>query len=134
MRDFKNGGDMQVGGDLIIADHSETVGKLLRNCTNEELLEEYPYRIENLRQERNRKLKVVEKIICFAVFLFIASSVWAYLNGKSDLVSAILGIGSMVVTCASVNGFTKPNEFEVREKHALDEIKMILKSRRVKLP
>lgn len=94
MRDFNNGGDMQVGGDLIITDQSQSVGKLLMNCTNEELLDEYPYRQENLRQERNRKVKVVAKFIAFAVFLFIASSVWAHINGKSDLVSAILGIGA----------------------------------------
>lgn len=131
MRDFNNGGDLNVSGDLIVGDRSENIGKLLVNCTNEELLQERPFRKENLRLERNRKLKAVIPILGTAVIMFIGSALWSTFNGKSDMASVFLGIGSLIVGYAALKGVAEPNDFEHQEREALREIRLILKSRRV---
>ncbi|MFA5353404.1 MAG: hypothetical protein WC291_04180 [Thermodesulfovibrionales bacterium] len=131
MRDFNNGGDMNVNGDIVINDHSQnTVGKLLVNCTNEELFQERPFRQENLRLERNRKIKGGLPLLAFAVVLFIASAVWGQIAGKSDFVAFVLGIGALVVSFATVKGVMEPNAFEIQEQNVIKEINMILRSRR----
>ncbi|WP_394293999.1 hypothetical protein [Aeromonas rivipollensis] len=132
MRDINNGGDINVNGDLVINDHSQnTVGKLLINCTNEELFQERPFRQENLRLERNRKMKRGALLLSFAVILFIISAVWGYIAGKSDFATLALNIGALVVGFATVKGVMEPNNFEIQEQNAINLINMILKSRRV---
>jgi len=131
MRDFNNGGDMNVNGDLVINDHaSNNAGKLLVHCTTQELLQERPFRQENLRFERRKKIKIALPLLAFAVVIFIASAVWAQTTGKSDLVSFILEIGSLVVGFATIKGVLEPNAFEIQEQNAIQEIQLILKSRR----
>lgn len=132
MRDFNNGGDMNIHGGLTINDHSQNdIGKPLASYTSEVLREERPFRQENLRLERNKKIKTATPFLVGAVILFIVAAVWAQINGKSDLVSFVLGVGSLVVTVAAIMNIVEPNPFEMQEENAIREINLILKSRRV---
>jgi hypothetical protein len=131
LRDFNNSGDMNVNGDLVINDQSQnTIGKPFENCTNEELFQERPFRKENLRHERNRKIKTAIPFLAFAIILFIAAATWGQLAEKPNLVTYILGIGALVVGFATIKGVIEPNEFEIQEQSAVKKINMILKSRR----
>lgn len=132
MRDFMNSGDMKVNGNLIINDHSQNdVGKLLINCTSDELIQERPFRQENLQLERKRKTKKAFPFLSFAVIIFIIASVWGKICGDPDLISFSLGIASLLIGIASIKYVVEPNAFEIREKFAVREINLILKSRRV---
>jgi hypothetical protein len=132
MRDFNNGGDMNVNGDLVINDHSQNnVGGLLTNCTSEHLIkDERPFRQENLRFERNRKIKNVIPFLTCALILIIVAAVLAHIKGQPNFVSLALGIGSLVVGYAAIKGVLEPNAFEIQEQKAILEINLILKSRR----
>jgi hypothetical protein len=131
MRDFNNGGDMNVNGDLFINDNSQNkIGDLLINCTSEALRQELPFRQENLQIERTKKIKKTIPFLAFAVMLIIAAAAWAQINGKSDFVAFALGIGAILVTFSTIRGVIEPTEFEVQEKSAIREIKLILKTRR----
>jgi len=123
---------MNINGGLIINDHSQNdIGRPLSSYTSEVLLEERPFRLENLRLERNKKIKTAPPFLVGAVILFILAAVWAQINGKSDLVSFVLGVGSLVVTVAAIKNIVEPNPFEIQEENAIREINLILKSRRV---
>lgn len=56
MRDFNNGGDINVNGDFNVTDNSHNEHKLLMHCSSEELIEERPFRQENIRIEQSKKL------------------------------------------------------------------------------
>jgi hypothetical protein len=132
MRDFLNNGEMNVDGNFIINDNSENeVSKLLINCTTEELLEERPFRQENLYLERKRKIKNSFPALLTAICCFIAAAILGLINGKPDIVSFFLGLGSIVTGLASVEGILKPNDFEIHEQSAIHQINLILKSRRI---
>ena len=103
----------------------------MTSYTSEVLLEERPFRQENLRLERNKKVKIATPFLVGAVILFIVAAAWAQINGKSDFVSFVLGVGSLVVTVASIKNIVEPNPFEIQEENAIREINLILKSRRV---
>ncbi|MBE2889717.1 DUF6106 family protein [Geobacter anodireducens] len=132
MRDFSNGGDMNVNGDLIINDHSQNeVGKPLIQCTSEYLIkEERPFRQENLRLEKHRKIKNSMPVLTAAVIVIIGSAVWAHIKGDTNLVTLVVGIGALLVGCAAIKGIVEPNQFEIQEQNAIREINNILKSRR----
>jgi hypothetical protein len=131
MRDFNNGGDMNVNGDLFINDNSRhKVGDLLVNCTSEALRQELPFRQEILQIERAKKIKKTIPFLAVAVMLIIAAAVGAQINGKSDFVAFALGIGALLVTISTIRGVVEPTEFEVQEKNAIREITLILKTRR----
>lgn len=131
MRDFNNGGDLNVGGDLHITDNSSNEHKLLIHCATEELLLERPFRQGNLRLEFKRKLNRTLPFIGLAVLTFLGTAIWAQINGKIDLVAFAVGVGSLLVGYASLQATLEPNAFELQERAAIEEINMILKSRRV---
>jgi hypothetical protein len=131
LRDFNCGGDMNIGGDLNIADSSHNEHKLLFQCSTEELLVERPFRQGNIKLEQKRKLKLFLPVVGVAVVLFICAAFWALIKGKPDLGSFVLGAGSLFLTYASIQAALQPNAFQKHEQTAIDEINMILKSRRV---
>lgn len=131
MRDFHNGGDINVVGDFHITDSSTNDYKPLAHCSTEELLEERPFRKGNLKLEFRRKLYEAIPALGTAVLGLIGAAIWAQLNGHADLVAFILGIGSLLVGFAALNTTLEPNDFELHERDTLAEIHMILRSRRV---
>jgi len=130
MRDFTNSGDMNIGGDLNISDQSQNEHKLLVNCTTEELLNERPFRIENLNIERRKKFKRILPVVGFSVLFFIIAAVWGSITGKPDFVTFVFGLGSLALGFISFNVTLEPNKFQIQERRAVEEINMILKSRR----
>ncbi|WP_028536160.1 hypothetical protein [Paludibacterium yongneupense] len=131
MRDFNNGGDITVGGDFNIIDHSQNEFIPLTHCTSQHLKErELPFRLENLKREFWAKVSRLKYIFLLAAALFAGSAIWAQLNGQKDLASIFMQLGSLIVAAMGVKGVFEPNEFERRERAAVHEIRMILRSRR----
>jgi hypothetical protein len=64
MRDFRAGGDINVGGDVHIFDNSAQ-SKLLVQCSNEELFEERSHRANLLKQETKAKWKRLSMLWSF---------------------------------------------------------------------
>ncbi|MDP3589608.1 MAG: hypothetical protein Q8R54_03615 [Methylobacter sp.] len=122
---------MNIGGDLNIIDNSQNEHKLLIHCSTEELLQERPFRQENLRLETKRKFKCLIPHLGFAAVLFLVAAIWAQINGKSDLVAFVFGASSLIVSFVSVRAILESNAFELQEQVAIHEINMILKSRRI---
>jgi hypothetical protein len=131
MRDFNNDGNIQIGGNLNIHDESQNEHKLLIHCSSGVLLEERPFRQENLRIERKRKLKRLSPFYGTAVILFLIAATWAQIKGKPDLVAYVLGLGSLAIAYLSLNATVEPNSFELEEQEAIRQINNILKARRV---
>ncbi len=133
MNDFNNGGDMTIGGNFVITDVSQNEHNFLVNCSTDVLLEEHPFRMENLRLERDRKIKVAIPILGVLVAVIVAVATYAYFSGNNDTVTFLLGMGSLVVGFGAIKGVIEPNSFEIQERNAIKEIEMILKSRRVRV-
>ena len=132
MRDFNNnGGNINAGNNVYIGDGTKVENQLLIHCTSEVLLEERPFRKENIQLEQKKKAKRVLPFLGLAVLMFLGSAVWAQLNDKTDLVSFIFGAGSLFLGFMSIKATFEPNAFQLQEQAAVDEINMILKSRRV---
>lgn len=131
MRDFNNDGNLHIGGNLSIHDESQNEHKLLIHCTSDVLLEERPFRKENLRIEFKRKLKRLSPFYGVAVILFLIAATFAQINGKPDLVAYAFGAGSLAIAYLSLKATVEPNSFELEEQEAIRQINNILKSRRV---
>jgi hypothetical protein len=131
MRDFKAGRDINVEGDVHINDNS-TQPKLFVVCTNEELLEERDHRKALLSQERKAKWKRLALAWLGVAIVLGVASIWLYFDGKKDLSSLLLGLGSFAVGLASIKVLEKPNLFEQRQIAALNEIRLILRERGAK--
>jgi len=131
MRDFTNGGDITAGGDININDNSKNDHKWYVNCSSEELIEDRPFRQENIKLEQERKVKRFTPFYWLSAFLFICAAVWAVVEGKQNLVSIVMGAGSFFVGYMSIKLTIAPNSFQVEEKNAVDEINKILRQRRV---
>ncbi len=131
MRDFKNSGDLNIGGNLNITDNSYSEHKLLIHCSSEVLLKERPFREENLKIEQKKKQKQLLPFLGVTVILFLAAAIWAQINGKADLVSFVLGASSLIIGYASIQATLEPSAFERQERAAIEQINLILKSRRV---
>lgn len=129
MRDFKAGRDIHVNGDVVIHDESTQVGKLLINCTNEELIDERAHRKSVLRGERRRKLNRLVVAWVFSGLILSGLAIYFYLNGRSELSSLALGGGSIAIGLGSIKMFIEPNEFERRQIDALKEITYIMRER-----
>lgn len=130
MRDFSSG---DINGDVTINDHSnQTNYKLLIHCDNEELLAEEMHRIKVLRKERRRKSKVMFKIFSGCGLLLLFAGGWYLLKGQLDMVSALSGLGGVILTFATLSGADTPNAFEKRQIDALDEINTLLRERDVR--
>lgn len=131
MRDFNTGGDIAVHGDMNVGDNFYSEHKLLIHCSSEELLQERPFRQANIRIEQSKKLKRLKPFYAASVISFIAAAAWATANGKSDLISFLMGSASILLAYASLKAAVEPNAFQVEERNAVDEISKILKQRRV---
>ena len=129
MRDFSAGRDINVGGDVFIHDESIEVGKLLVNCTNEELIAERVHRKSVLSGERKRKLNRLVVAWVVSGLLLTAASVYLYLIGQTNLSSLLLGGGGIAIGLGSIKVMAEPNEFELRQQSTLKEIAYILRER-----
>ncbi len=131
MRDFNNGGDINVNGDFNITDNSQNEHKLLINCTTEELLQERPFRQENIKIEQSKKIKRLKPFYALSLLLFVAAALWAAFNGQTDLVSITMGAASLFLGYQSLKATLEPNAFQIEEQNAVNEINKLLKQRRV---
>jgi hypothetical protein len=131
VHDFKVGRDLQAGRDVIINDHSQKI-KLLRECTNEELFEEEPFRKGQLKIQTSKKGKrLLITWVCLLLLVSLGSGV-LYLRGKPDLAHFALAIGSFVVSMLSLRGYLKPNAAELDHINAISEINHILMVRGIR--
>lgn len=131
MRDFNNDGQINVQGDFNVTDNSRSQHKLLIHCSSEELLQERPFRQDNIRLEQARKIKRLKPFYALSAVLFFAAAGWATFNGKTDLTSFILGGASIFLGYQSLKATIEPNAFQVEEQNAVIEINKLLKQRRV---
>ena len=131
MRDFNNGGDINVQGDFHVTDNSHNEHKLLMHCSSEELLQERPFRQENIKIEQSKKVKRLKPFYSLCLLLFVAAALWAAYNGKTDLVSIAMGVASLFLGYASLKATLEPNAFQIEEQNAVNEINKLLKQRRV---
>ena len=128
MRDFNVGNNLDVKGDLHINDNSNQ-SKLLIDCSNDELLDERNHRKDLLSSERKSKWKRMAIVWLGAGCILGIIAIWFYFQDKPNLSSLVLGIGGLLVAFASVKIFEHPTEFEARQVHALNEIRLILRER-----
>lgn len=129
MRDFKAGRDINVNGDVVINDDSTQIGKLLINCTDEELFHERAHRKSVLWGERKRKLSRLVVAWVFSGLLLTGGAIYLYSVGRTEFSSLLLGLGSIAIGLGSIKVFIEPNEFEQRQYSALKEIEYILRER-----
>ncbi|AVY95728.1 hypothetical protein DAI18_18025 [Microvirgula aerodenitrificans] len=132
MRDFNNDGQINIQGDFNVNDNSQNQHRLLVHCSSEELLQERPFRQENIRLEQSRKVKQLKPIYGLSLVLFCAAAGWAAFNGQADLTSFILGVASIFLGFQSLKATIEPNSFQIEEKNAINEIDKLLKQRRIK--
>lgn len=131
MRDFNNCGDINVGGDFNITDNSHNEHKLLIHCSSEELLQERPFRQENIKIEQSKKIKRLKPFYALSLLLFVSAALWAAYHGKTDLVSIAMGAASLFMAFQSLKATMEPNAFQVEEQNAVNEINKLLRQRRV---
>lgn len=131
MRDFNNGGDINVSGDFNVTDNSHNEHRLLMHCSSEELLQERPFRQENIKIEQSKKVKRLKPFYFLCLLLCIAAALWAAYNGKTDLVSILMGAASLFLGFQSLRATLEPNAFQIEEQNAVNEINKLLKQRRV---
>lgn len=131
MRDFNNGGDINVNGDLNIGDNAKNEFKLYIHCTNEELIADRPFRTENIKIEQRKKIKQLKPFYALTVLLAFAAAIWAMYHGKTDLIAILMGGVSAFLGYQSLIATIEPNAFQKEEQAAVNEINKILKQRRV---
>ena len=131
MRDFNNGGDINVTGDFNLTDSSQNEHKLFINCSNEELIQERPFRQENIKIEQSKKIKQLKPYYGISLVLFVAAALWAAYNGQTDLASIAMGAASLLLGFKSLKATLEPNAFQIEEQNAVNEISRLLKQRRV---
>lgn len=131
MRDINNGRDINVGGNFNITTNSQSEHKLLVHCSNEELLQERPFRQENIEIEQERKIKRLTPFYFLTVFLFGVAAIMAWISGRNDIVTLALGLGSLAIGFISIKLTFVPNTFQIEEQNVVREINKILKQRRV---
>ncbi len=131
MRDFSNGGEINVNGDFNVTDNSQNEHKLLINCSSEELIQERPFRQENIKIEQSKKIKRLKPFYGLSIVLFVSAALWAAYNGQTDLVSIAMGAASLFIGFQSLKATIEPNAFQIEEQNAVNEINKILKQRRI---
>ncbi|MDP9123529.1 MAG: hypothetical protein M3N82_02850 [Pseudomonadota bacterium] len=133
MRDFTNDGDIHVHGDMNVGDGNSN-GRhytLLRECSSEALLRERPHRQENYQLEQARKVQRLKPFYALSAILFVAAATLATINGRADVASLALGIGSIMLAYKSLEATLTPNAFQREEQDALAEISKLLRQRQV---
>lgn len=131
LRDFNNGGDINVNGDFNINDNSKSDFKLYIHCTNEELLADRPFRAENISIEQRKKVRRLKPFYVVTILLAFATAFWAMYNGKTDIITILMGAVSAFLGYQSLIATIEPNAFQKEEQAAVNEISKILKQRRV---
>lgn len=131
MRDFNNGGDVNVNGNLNIGDNAKNEFKLYIHCTNEELIADRPFRAGNIKIEQRRKVNSLKPRYALTVLLAFAAAIWAMYQGKTDLITILMGGVSAFLGYQSLIATIEHNEFQKEEQAAVNEINKILKQRRV---
>jgi len=131
MRDFTNDGSINVHGDMNVTDNSSSEHKLLIHCSNEELLEERPFRQENIRIEQGEKVKRLKPLYVISIILFVAAAAWTTIAGKTDLAAFFMGAASIFIAYQSLKATLEPNAFQVDEQNVVNQISTLLKQRRV---
>ncbi|ELH4197994.1 hypothetical protein V9K10_003542 [Vibrio cholerae] len=131
MRDFNNDGEINVQGDFNVIDNSHNEHKLLIHCSSEELLSERPFRRENIKIEQKWKVKRLRPFYLLTVILIFATAFWAMYQGKTDLITILMGLASAFIGFNSLRATVEPNSFQREEQQAIAEINKILKQRRV---
>ena len=131
MRDFNNDGDINVKGDFNITDNSQTEHKLYIHCTNEELLADRPFRAENIKIEQKNKVQRLKPFYALTILSAFAAAIWAMYQGKTDLITILIGAVSAFLGYQSLRATSEPNAFQREEQDAVNEIAKILKQRRV---
>jgi hypothetical protein len=131
LQNFNNDGQINVHGDFNVTDNSRTEHKLLINCSSEELLQDRPFRLGNIRLEQARKIKRLQPLYALSVVLLVAAAGWATINGKPDLAALVTGGASLFVGYLSLNATLEPNSFQIEEQNAANEASKLLKQRRV---
>ncbi|MBF4400286.1 hypothetical protein EAY31_21495 [Vibrio anguillarum] len=128
---FNNDGEINVQGDFNVIDNSHNEHKLLIHCSSEELLSERPFRRENIKIEQKRKVKRLRPFYLLTVILIFATAFWAMYQGKTDLITILMGLASAFIGFNSLRATVEPNSFQREEQQAIAEINKILKQRRV---
>lgn len=131
MRDFNNDGEINVHGDLNVTDNSQNEHKLLIHCTSDVLLQERPFRQENIRLEQAQKVKRLKPFYALTLILAVAAAIWATVNGKTDFATIIMGGATLFVGFQSLKATIEPNAFQIDEQNVVNEINKLLKQRRV---
>lgn len=131
MRDFNNGGEINVNGDLNIGDQAKNEFKLYIHCTNEELIADRPFRAGNIKIEQRKKIKRLKPYYAISVLLAFGAAFWAMYHGKTDLITILMGGISAFLGYHSLIATIEPNAFQKEEQAAINEITKILKQRRV---
>ena len=65
-----------------------------------------------------------------ALILVFVAAIWAMLQGKSDLVTILVGGAGVFIGYKSLEATFEPNSFQTEEQDAVYEITKILKQRR----
>lgn len=130
MRDFNNDGQINVQGDFNVTDNSHNEYKPLERCSVAELLEERPFRQENIRIEQALKVKRLRPLYTLCILLFVAAAAWTAINGRADLASLLMGAASVFIGYLSLKATIEPNSFQVTEQTAVNTINTLLKQRR----
>jgi len=130
MRDF-NIGDLSAGRDINFIENSNIEHKLLVNCSTDELLQERPFRLENIAIEQGKKVRRLIPLYAVVAVLVVTSSFLAMTKGRGDLLTFLIGSGSLFLGFLSLKATLEPNQFQAIERAAVSEINQILKQRRV---
>lgn len=132
MRDFNNSGQINVQqGSINISDNSSGNYKLLIYCSNEELLEEKPYRTENIKLEQKQKYKKLIPVYIIFICMLAFTVYHIFFTKDKEMIALILGAGSFFVGYRSLMETITHNEFQREEQEAINEIDKLLKQRRV---
>lgn len=130
MRDFNNNGGLNVHGDFNLNDNSTSQHKLLINCTNEELLLERPFRLENIKIEQSEKVRKLIPFYIVALLLLAVAIISSAFFENSDLISMFSGLGSLLIGSMTLRNTFEHNEFQKEEMNTVKLINKILKQRR----
>ena len=129
MNNLQVGGNINAGGNIIVGNDNSTHSKLWINCSNDELREDFKYRKKLLRDETLGKWKRFANfwlIIGVAVGII---SIYFYFSGNANLSGLLMGGAGILCALSGFKFAEKPNEFELRQMEAINEIKMLLKER-----
>jgi hypothetical protein len=131
LRDFTNGGNINVGGNFFVTDQSQQ-HKLLIHCTNEELVEEEQFRRGQLAREQNGKLKYTLVAVAGTACIFFIIGLYFWYTGKMERFDLFATTSGFLLAFGSLTFYTTPTQVEKRHKDALQEIHIILRERGVR--